>query len=102
MSSSIRKVSRRVVVVTFALVLGALPFASAEAQRSRRESLIQQVPSVRTTVQALVGPLLAALDKMGWHPGFKPETSSQANPEGSSVCPNGKPGLQGNPNPGGN
>jgi len=104
MSSSLRKVSRRVVVLTFALALGALPLASAEAaQRSRRDSAIQQATSVRTIVQALVDPLLSAWEKMGSHPGFKPEAgNSSATPEGSSVCPNGKPGLQGNPKQTGN
>ena len=101
MFSSIRKVSRRVVVLTLAL---ALPLASAEAaQRSRRDPAIQQATSVRTIVQALVDPLLSALEKMGSHPGYKPTTgTSQSTPEGSSVCPNGKPGLQGNPNQTGN
>jgi hypothetical protein len=104
MSSSLRKVSRRVVVLTFALALGAMPLASAEAaQRSRRDSAIQQAASARTIVQAMVDPLLSAFEKMGWHPGFKPETgTSGANPEGTGVCPNGKPGLQGNPNQTGN
>lgn len=104
MSSSFRKVSRRVVALTFALALGALPLASAEAaQESRRDSAIQQATSVRTIVQAMVDPLLSAFEKMGWHPGFKPQAgTSEANPEGSSVCPNGKPGTQGNPKPGGN
>ena len=104
MLSSFRKVSRRIVTLTFAVALGALPLASAEAaQRARRDSIIQQETSVRTIVQILVDPLLSVWGKMGWHPGYKPDAgTSSATPEGSGVCPNGKPGLQGNPNQTGN
>ena len=100
MSSSRRSASRRVAALTLALALGALPLASAEAaQRSRRDPAIQQASPVRTIVQALVGSLLSIVDKNGSHPGNKPGNgTSQASPEGTGVCPNGKPGLQGNPN----
>lgn len=104
MSSSRRSTSRRLTALTLALSLGALPLASAEAaQGSRRDSSIRQASPVRTLVEAWLGSLLQVVGKNGSHPGNKPGNgTSQASPEGSGICPNGKPGPQGNPNQAGN
>jgi hypothetical protein len=99
--SSSRSMSNRTAALTLALALGALPLASAEAaQRSRRDQAIQQAISVRTIGKALVASLLSVMEKNGVHPGSsKPGSETR---EGSGVCPNGKPGPQGNPNQRGN
>lgn len=97
--SSSRSVSSRITTLTLALSLGALPLASAETARgARRDMEIRQALSARTLVEALAGFLFPAKHHI---PGNKPGTS-EARPEGSGVCPNGKPGLQGNPNQTGN
>jgi hypothetical protein len=97
--SSSRSVSSRTAALTLALALGALPLASAEAaQGARRDSEIRQTSMSRIIVQAVVGPLRSILEKSGFNkPG---DGTSEARPEGSGVCPNGKPGTQGNPNQG--
>ena len=97
--SSSRSVSSRTAALALALTLGALPLASAEAaQGNRRASEIRQAPTPRTILVALTGWLLPGKHHI---PGNKPGTS-EVRPEGSGVCPNGKPGLQGNPNQTGN
>lgn len=100
MSSSRRNASRRFAALTLVLSLGALPLASAEAAHgSRRDSTIRQTSPLRTLMETWWGSLLSVVEKNGSHPGNKPGNgASEASPEGSGICPNGKPGPQGNPN----
>lgn len=94
-----RSLSSRIAAVTVALSVAALPIASAEAARGSRGEAIQQAVNSRTIVGVLMGSLLSIFDKTGSHPGNRPGNgTSEAKPEGSGVCPNGKPGPQGNPN----
>ena len=97
---SSRSMFHRTAELTLALSLGALPLASAEAARgSRQTSSIPQANSARSIVQAWLDPLLSLIGKNGSHPGNKPGSgTSDAKPEGSGVCPDGKPGT--GPKPG--
>lgn len=100
--SSSRSVSSRTAALALALTLGALPLASAEAaQRDRRVPESRQTSMSRIILQGIVAPLFPVLEKMGMgsHPGNGPGNGSEPR-EGSGVCPNGKPGPQGNPNRG--
>jgi hypothetical protein len=97
--SSSRSMSSRTAALTLALTLGALPLASAEAaQGARRVSESRQARIPHTILTVLTGWLLPGKHHV---PGNRPGTS-EVQPEGSGVCPNGKPGPQGNPNQRGN
>ncbi|HEY9422658.1 MAG TPA: hypothetical protein VIW92_14675 [Thermoanaerobaculia bacterium] len=81
--------SSRIAALTLALSLGALPLASAETLGARRDSGIRQALSARSLVEALAGFLLPVKHHV---PGNNPGNgTSEAKPEGSGACPDGKP-----------